>query len=62
MEAAIMAQRAEEMDYKEKLKNQAKMRTEFLQINAQLSDMKKTEKELAKIEIQQVQTIRFKTF
>lgn len=62
MEAAIMAKRAEEMDYKEKLKTQAKMRTEFLQINAQLNDMKKTEKELAKIEIQQVQGIRFKTF
>lgn len=53
-EAAIEAQREEVKDYKEKLIKQASMRKEFLQINAQLRDMKKIEKELINVEIKQV--------
>jgi len=50
------------IDYKEKLKKQAEMRKEFLQINAQLKDMKKIDEELAKIEIRQVLHIGIKKF
>lgn len=53
-EAAIEAQRAEVIDYRDKLIKQAEMRKEFLQINAQLKDLKSIEKELAKVEILQV--------
>lgn len=35
------------------------MRKEFLQLNAQLSDIKKIEKELANIEVLQVNTFVF---
>ncbi|KAL5237785.1 hypothetical protein ACI65C_005195 [Semiaphis heraclei] len=54
-EAAIEAQRAEVIDYKNKLITQAEMRKEFLQINAQLKDLKSIEKELVKMEILQIQ-------
>ncbi|KAE9525211.1 hypothetical protein AGLY_014396 [Aphis glycines] len=54
-EAAIEAQRAEVIDYKNKLIQQAEMRKEFLQINAQLKDLKTIEKELVKVEILQIQ-------
>lgn len=53
-EASIEAQRVEVKDLKEKLIKQAEMRREFLQINAQLKDMKQTDKELARIEVLQV--------
>jgi len=42
------------IDYRDKLIKQAEMRKEFLQINAQLKDLKSIEKELAKVEILQV--------
>jgi len=42
------------IDYRDKLIKQAVMRKEFLQINAQLKDLKSIEKELAKVEILQV--------
>lgn len=58
-EAAIEAQRAEVVDYKEKLIKQAEMRKEFLQINAQLKDIKTIEKELIKIEILQVLVYKY---
>ncbi|XP_003243991.1 cilia- and flagella-associated protein 45-like [Acyrthosiphon pisum] len=54
-EAAIEAQRAEVIDYRDKLIKQAEMRKEFLQINAQLKDLKSIEKELVKVEILQIQ-------
>lgn len=53
-EAAIEAQRFEIKDYHETLKKQAEMRKEFLQVNAQIRDMKSIEKELDKVEILQV--------
>lgn len=37
------------------------MRREFLQINAQLKDMKQTDKELARIEVLQVNRFKNKT-
>jgi len=42
------------IDYKNKLIKQAEMRKEFLQINAQLKNLKSIEKELVKVEILQV--------
>lgn len=56
-EAAIDAQLEEVKDYKEKLIKQSNMRREFLQLNDQLKDIKKIEKELEKLEILQVKYV-----
>lgn len=58
IDAAIEAQRAEVKDYKEKLIKQAILRKEFIQMNAQLQNIKKIEKELIKLEVQQVKIIK----
>lgn len=48
------AVRAEVKDYKDKVAKQAQMRKEFLQINANLSAMKKEKEDMEKIETLQV--------
>ncbi|VVC28806.1 Hypothetical protein CINCED_3A021977 [Cinara cedri] len=55
MEAAMEAQRAVIRDHHAKLLKQAEMRQEALQINTQLKDMKKMEKDLINLEIKQIQ-------
>ncbi|XP_050528845.1 cilia- and flagella-associated protein 45 isoform X2 [Daktulosphaira vitifoliae] len=54
-DAVIEAQREEVNDYKLKLEQQAALRKEFLQMNAQLRDIKKIEQEMNTIEILQIQ-------
>ncbi|XP_050431106.1 cilia- and flagella-associated protein 45-like [Adelges cooleyi] len=54
-EAAIEAQREEVKDYKSRMERQAALRKEFLQLNAQLRDMKKIEQEMNTIEMLQIQ-------